>query len=152
MRPNVDVTKSVAEFHRAFGLMVRQEPTIGTEEERSLRLALIEEELGELELACAEGDLVEMADALGDLIYVVQGAALVFGIDLDFVMAEVHRSNMTKLWSGEETEVYVGDEVAEFRYVGDNRYVAYRQDGKVLKPPSFEEPQIMRALEGWMKL
>lgn len=154
MRRSIDVTQAVGEFHQTFGLPIRTEPTMGDPGEAELRMALIEEEVGELALAIAEGDLVEIADALGDLIYVTQGAALTFGIDLDAVIAEIHRSNMTKLWDGMDMDRAMADPYHPAHSIsGDGRrgYAVYREDGKVLKPPTFEEPEIALVLKGWMR-
>jgi predicted HAD superfamily Cof-like phosphohydrolase len=110
----------VREFHEAFGVAVAPTPTPSTADIRELRVRLIAEELVELCEALGVGlrishnpaesifeawsygtdadvDLVETADALGDLDYVVQGANLVFGIPAVAVMDEIHRSNMSKL-------------------------------------------------------
>ena len=143
---------AVTEFHDTFGLPIRDPDdgsTIGTKEERRLRAELIMEEAQEFVDACEFGDLVAMADALADLLYVTYGAAITFGIPLDAVVSEVHRSNMTKLWNREE----VGQHCAtlpesEVLFVEefDDAYVAYRFDGKVLKPPSFESPNIIGVL------
>jgi predicted HAD superfamily Cof-like phosphohydrolase len=84
--------------HTKYGQPVREVPSAApvTYAEQTLRRALIREELAELDLAMAAEDVVHVADALADLIYVVWGTALHYGIDLDAVLAEVHRSNMTK--------------------------------------------------------
>ncbi|MTD16446.1 nucleotide pyrophosphohydrolase [Nakamurella sp. YIM 132087] len=117
----------VAEFHRAFGLPVRDLPVTGvSDEERRLRLALVEEEVGELREAAEAGDLVGVADALADIVYVVYGTAHTYGIDLDAVIDEVHASNMTKLGA-------------------DGRPVR-RADGKVLKGPDYRPPDIPAVL------
>lgn len=136
----------VREFHEVFGHPVGDKPLIPTSDRVALRLALILEEAAELadamgyngelvrdateavfELGIVEhGDLVPVADALGDLEYVVNGAALEYGIDLPMVVAEVHRSNMTKL--------------------GPDGKPIYREDGKILKGEDFEEPRLAEVL------
>lgn len=85
----------VAEFHakHSFPMGIRPGESHKTD---LVRVHLISEELGELALAVAERDLVKIADALGDLAYVVVGAAVTYGIPLDDVFDEIHRSNMTK--------------------------------------------------------
>jgi phosphoribosyl-ATP pyrophosphohydrolase len=95
--------------------------------ERQMRIDLIVEELDELQTALDEEDIIEVADALADLLYVVAGAGLVFGIDLDAVLQEVHRSNMSKLHH------VTGQPI-------------YREDGKVLKGANFSEPDIAKVL------
>lgn len=116
----------VRAFHVAFSAPVAATPTLRARTTDRLRLDLILEELCELETALDEEDLIEVADALADLTYVVYGAALTYGIDLDRVIAEVHRSNMTKLGA-------------------DGRPVM-RADGKVLKGPGYEPPRIAAVL------
>ena len=113
----------VSEFMNAFG----QEVKTKTEKETQvLRYALIAEELNEFVDAMKQEDLVEVADALADLLYVVYGAGHAFGIDLDKCFAEVQRSNMSKL--------------------GEDGKPMYRDDGKVMKGPNFSEPQLEECL------
>jgi predicted HAD superfamily Cof-like phosphohydrolase len=87
----------VGEFHRRFGLPAR---TVPVDElpaaEVELRRRLLAEEFQEYLDAADTGDLVSVADALADMVYVIYGTALHYGIDLDAIIAEVHRSNMTK--------------------------------------------------------
>jgi predicted HAD superfamily Cof-like phosphohydrolase len=113
----------VGEFHRVYGLPLRDAPTadIGADQV-ALRLALIEEEVGELRAAAAAADLTGVADALADIVYVAYGTAHVYGIDLDAVLDEVHASNMTKL--------------------DENGRPIRRADGKVLKGPGYRPPDI----------
>ncbi len=113
--------------HRAWRLPMPDEPTLDLPTEvREIRCALIEEEAAELRAALEASDIVEVADAIADLLYVVYGAAVTFGIPIDAVFAEVHRSNMTKL--------------------GPDGAPIYRADGKVLKGPDFEPPDILGIL------
>ena len=91
-----DAQVKVAQFHETFGHPIAETPGLVGEGESGLRYALIKEELDELREAQAAGDLVEVADALGDLLYVVYGTALAYGINLKPVFDEVHRSNMSK--------------------------------------------------------
>lgn len=130
MRPQ----EMVLEFHRTYGLGIGESPSIlnRTQDLIDLRLRLIDEEVQELKDGLAAGDLIEVADALGDLLYVTYGAAIVFGIDLDAVVKEIHRSNMTKL--GEDGKPIV------------------REDGKILKGPHFEDPKLVRVLIDQKKL
>jgi predicted HAD superfamily Cof-like phosphohydrolase len=86
----------VREFHETFGLPIGSRPALPAEGERDLRWNLLAEEFDELGAAEASDDLVEIADALGDMVCVIYGTALSYGIDLDAVVAEIHRSNMTK--------------------------------------------------------
>ncbi len=114
-------------FHEAFGLPVRREPTAHIPaEEALLRQALLDEEVDELRVAVGERDVVGIADALADIVYIACGTAHAYGIDLDAVVAEVHRSNMTKL--------------------GADGRPLYRADGKVLKGPGYEPPRVAAVL------
>ena len=129
----------VAEFHRAFGHPIRTIPGADVSE-KALRMNLIQEAVDELASALglewdedsgtwydigASVNTVEVADALADIDYVVQGAALVFGIPHDAVFDEVHRSNMAKLVDGK---------------------VIRREDGKVLKPEGWTPPDVLGVL------
>ena len=118
----------VKEFMESFGQEVKNKPAWPHWETMDLRIDLIQEELGELKDAIVNGDgtLVDVADALSDLLYVVYGAGHSFGIDLDKCFAEVHRSNMSKL--------------------GEDGEPIYREDGKVLKGPNFSEPDLERVM------
>jgi len=109
--------KCVEEFHKTFNLPIRIIPDIPPLSRCSLRLNLIEEELEELREAIIQNNLISAADALGDLLYVVYGAGLEFGLDLEPVFAEIHRSNMTKVGG------------------------TLREDGKLLKPATYEPPK-----------
>lgn len=86
----------VRAFHVKFGHMVSAEPISGSAELRMFRARLVVSEAAEFLDACSKNDLIEMADAMADILYVVYGAAVAFGLDLEPIFAEVHRSNMTK--------------------------------------------------------
>ena len=116
--------EKVAEFMTAFGQDVETEPT-WTSVSR-LRYDLIDEELKELGQAIEERNIVEVADALTDLLYVVYGAGHSFGLDLDKCFEEVHNSNMTKL--------------------GPEGKPIYREDGKVMKGPGYRAPDLKTTL------
>ncbi|HEX6684228.1 MAG TPA: nucleoside triphosphate pyrophosphohydrolase family protein [Candidatus Limnocylindrales bacterium] len=118
---------SVAEFHVRFGLHRQAEPNARIDAGvAALRVRLLEEEVGELAEATDNRDIVEIADALADIVYLAYGAAVTYGIDLDAVFDEVHRSNMTKL--------------------GDDGKPLLREDGKVIKPATFQPPDVKRVL------
>ena len=117
----------VEDFMEAMGQDVNAVPTFPEEEIQRLRLDLIEEELDELHYAIDNKDMVEIADALGDLLYVVYGAGHAFGIDLDECFKEIHASNMSKL--------------------GPDGKPIKREDGKVLKPDTFFPPDLKKILE-----
>ena len=117
----------VEDFMEAMGQDVNAVPTWPEEDIQRLRLDLIEEELDELHYAIDNKDMVEIADALGDLLYVVYGAGHAFGIDLDECFKEIHASNMSKL--------------------GPDGKPIKREDGKVLKPDTFFPPDLKKILE-----
>jgi len=122
-----ETAAAVAEFHSAFDLPMRQFPSTETGDDLAkLRVALLEEEVGEFVTASEKGDLIGIADALADIVYVVYGTALTYGIDLDSVLREVHRSNMSKL-------------------AADGRPLL-REDGKVLKSERYFPPDIASVL------
>jgi predicted HAD superfamily Cof-like phosphohydrolase len=115
--------KEVAAFHSAAGLSLRRLPTTDIPAEiAKLRISLLAEEVEEFTEASNASDLNGIADALADIVYVAYGAALTYGIDLDAVLTEVHRSNMTKF-----------DATAK---------PLLRADGKVLKSPLYVPPDI----------
>lgn len=116
----------VGDFMEVFGQQVNCEPTLRDRETQDLRIDLISEELEELQLAITNNDIVEVADALTDLLYVVYGAGHAFGIDLDECFTEVHESNMSKL--------------------GEDGRPIYREDGKVLKGPNYFVPNLEEIL------
>mgnify|MGYP006215175003 FL=1 len=118
--------EKVGDFMEAFGQKVEMEPTWPDFDTRELRLELIQEELEELSDAVADRDMIQIADALTDLLYVVYGAGHAFGIDLDECFQEVHSSNMSKL--------------------GPNGKPIHREDGKVMKGPGFFEPDLENIL------
>ena len=124
LNPHADVSnfELVGDFMEAFGQKVELEPTWPDFNIRELRLELIQEELDELAQAVDDRDMVQIADALTDLLYVVYGAGHAFGIDLDECFQEVHSSNMSKL--------------------GPNGKPIHREDGKVLKGPGYFEPDL----------
>ena len=116
----------VEDFMEAMGQDVNVVPSWPDEETQRLRVDLIEEELDELHYAMDNKDMVEIADALGDLLYVVYGAGHAFGIDLDECFKEIHASNMSKL--------------------GPDGKPIKREDGKVLKPDTFFPPDLKTIL------
>ena len=114
--------EKVENFMIAFKQEVKVQPELADFNTAELRLDLITEELDELSVAIDNDDLVEIADALTDLLYVVYGAGHAYGIDLDECFDEVHRSNMSKL--------------------GEDGKPIYREDGKVLKGPDYFTPDL----------
>ena len=121
--------EALLEFHRAMDIFVAERPTAHLPADvAAVRLALLEEELQEYREALAAGDLVAIADALTDLLYVLLGTFVSHGLQdvAEALFDEVHRSNMTKR--------------------GPDGQVIYREDGKVLKPASYEPPDLRRVL------
>ena len=121
----------VREFHLAFGLDARTTPTEVAPEIAAHRGELLAEEAAEVAEVAVTGPLDRLAHELADVVYIAYGTALVHGIDLDAVLAEIHRSNMTKL--------------------GPDGRVARRADGKVLKGDHYEAPDVGAVLrrQGW---
>lgn len=116
----------VGEFMETFGQNVLKHPTFPTKKVQKMRIKLIREELKELVDAINEKDIVEVADALTDILYVTYGAGHAFGIDLDACFQEVQRSNMTKL--------------------GADGKPVYREDGKIIKGPNYSEPDLKKVI------
>ena len=118
----MDPHKALWEFHTAFDLTRSNAPELPSKEIRDLRKSLLEEEWTEYLEGEQADDIVEIADALADIIYIAYGTAVAYGIPMDKVFAEVHRSNMSKL--------------------GEDGKPIYRDDGKVLKPATWSPPDI----------
>lgn len=132
----------VAEFHRTFGAPILETPQIPSEERCRLRVNLLQEELNELSEAIEAGDIVEIADALADLQYVLSGAVLEFGLKdrFDPLFEEVQRSNMSKACSSRQEALetllhYKKKDGTEgtFQQIGDKFVVNRNGDNKVLK-------------------
>ncbi|XLS28114.1 hypothetical protein ACJD0Z_12990 [Flavobacteriaceae bacterium M23B6Z8] len=122
--------KSVEEFHAAFGLGIAHNPKAKLDEKKlKLRYELMAEENEEYLEAALNNDLVEVADALGDMLYILCGTILEHGMQhkIEEVFNEIQRSNMSKL--------------------GENGKPIYREDGKVLKGPNYFKPDIERILD-----
>ena len=111
-------------FMKTFGQEVKKKPSFSTDKINKLRLDLIKEELSELTDAINNKDLIEVADALTDILYVTYGAGHAFGIDLDKCFDEVQNSNMSKL-------------DAEGKPI-------YNESGKVMKGPNYFKPDLSR--------
>lgn len=126
MKNEISNFEKVGDFMEAFGQKVEVEPTWPDFNTRELRLDLIQEEFDELGEAIETRDMVQIADALTDILYVTYGAGHAFGIDLDDCFQEVHSSNMSKL--------------------GEDGRPVHREDGKVMKGPNYFEPDLERIL------
>ena len=132
----------VAEFHKTFKHPILEQPTIPAENRCNLRVALIAEELKELEVAILEKDLVGVADALCDIQYVLSGAVLEFGFGNKFkeLFEEVQRSNMSKACNSEEEAIktvqfYKDKDGTECYYKEEEgKWLVYRKsDNKTIK-------------------
>lgn len=140
--------EQVEAFHRAFDTPVLHHPTL-VKSRLALRRALIAEEHAEWVEASEGDDLAEIAKELADMLYVIYGTFAELGIDGDEVFAEVHRSNMTKLWTADDVERSESaarhHEVVRFEQNEDGTWACYRADGKVLKPPTYSPADL-----GWV--
>ena len=114
----------VGTFMKIFGQEVKTKPSFSTDKINKLRIDLIKEELDELNEAMNNKDLLEVADALTDILYVTYGAGHAFGIDLDKCFDEVQNSNMSKL--------------------DENGKPIYNDSGKVMKGPNYFKPDLTK--------
>tara|TARA_A100001234_G_C12563918_1_gene358649 strand:- start:622 stop:999 length:378 start_codon:yes stop_codon:yes gene_type:complete len=116
--------EKVGLFMSTFGQEVKKNSELSSEKINSLRLSLIQEELNELTKAIKENDILEVADALTDILYVTYGAGHSFGINLDKCFDEVQKSNMSKL--------------------GKDGKPIYNEHGKVMKGPNYFKPNLSK--------
>lgn len=118
----------VKHFHESFNQSNGEKPQLLSEDEFMLRYRLMEEETKEYLEACWEGDIVEIADALGDQLYILCGTILKHGLQdkIEEVFDEIQRSNMSKL--------------------GENGKPIFRGDGKILKGPNYSPPDIEKII------
>ena len=114
----------VKTFMETFGQEVKTKPSFSSDKINTLRYDLIKEELEELKIAMENKDLLEVADALTDILYVTYGAGHAFGIDLDKCFEEVQNSNMSKL--------------------GEDGKPIYNDSGKVMKGPDYFKPNLLK--------
>ena len=114
------------EFMKTFSQEVKSKSSLSSDKINILRINLIEEELEELKLSIKQKNLLEVADALTDILYVTYGAGHAFGINLDKCFEEVQNSNMSKL--------------------GDDGKPIYSEKGKVLKGPNYFKPNLSNLL------
>ena len=114
-------------FMKTFGQEVKDKPSLSSDKINKLRISLIREELDELKEAMDSKDLLEVADALTDLLYVTYGAGHAFGIDLDKCFEEVQNSNMSKL--------------------DDDGKPIYNEFGKVMKGPNYFKPNLIKFIK-----
>ena len=114
----------VGTFMKTFGQEVKTKPSFSSDKINKLRIDLIKEELDELKEAMNNNDLLEVADALTDILYVTYGAGHAFGINLDKCFDEVQNSNMSKL--------------------SENGDPIYNENGKVMKGPNYFKPNLSK--------
>ncbi len=119
--------QKVKNFMQTFGQDVKSKPSFSSEKINSLRYNLIKEELDEFKEAMDNKDILEVADALTDILYVTYGAGHAFGIDLDACFEEVQNSNMSKL--------------------GIDGKPIYNEIGKVMKGPNYFKPNLSKFLK-----
>lgn len=123
--------EQLREWHKKFGVIVNDTPTIPDKRVRELRIKLMYEELvKELIPALEKDNIIEIADGIADLLYVTIGTAVSYGINIEPIFDEVHRSNMTKLWP--------------------DGTVHYNDYGKVIKPETYSPANIVKELEKQM--
>ena len=114
----------VGTFMKIFGQEIKTKPSLSNDKINKLRIDLIKEELDELQEAMGNNDLLEVADALTDILYVTYGAGHAFGINLDKCFDEVQNSNMSKL--------------------GENGEPIFNESGKVMKGPNYFKPDLSK--------
>ncbi|HMR18715.1 MAG TPA: nucleoside triphosphate pyrophosphohydrolase family protein [Sphingobacterium sp.] len=147
---------SVAEFHKTFQHPILESPQIPSETRCNLRVSLIAEELKELEEAIKAKDLVEVADALCDIQYVLSGAILEFGLKDKFstLFEEVQRSNMSKACKSEAEAIatqehYRAKGVEAYYKEIDGKFLVFRQgDDKTLKSINYSPADLKSIIEG----
>lgn len=122
----LDKKKLVRDFHEVYGSYIQNHQGFPNQEIRELRKKLLEEEMQEYRDAEELNDFVEVCDALGDMLYIIYGTAVSYGIPINEIFNEIHASNMSKL--------------------DENGQPIKREDGKILKGPNFFQPNLERIL------
>lgn len=120
--------EQLLQFQRAYNSTINSKPTLISEDDYTLRYRLGKEELIEYFDACKDGDLIEVADALADQLYILLGTMISHGMQdvIEDIFDEVHRSNMSKL--------------------GEDGKPIHREDGKILKGPNYSPPNVSKYL------
>lgn len=116
----------VKEFHNIYGSYISKESKFPSQKVRELRKNLLDEEYNEYLKAEETNNYIEVCDALGDMLYIIYGTALSYGIPIDEVFEEIHKSNMSKL--------------------DENGNPIYREDGKILKGKNYFRPNIAKII------
>lgn len=122
----------VYDFHKKFNSHVSSRPTLPDDSERTLRKSLLTEEYNEYLLGEKNNDIVEIADALGDMLYIIYGTAVSYGLPIDNIFQEIHDSNMSKL--------------------DKNGNPVYREDGKILKGDNYFKPDLKKIINDAMDI
>lgn len=152
----IDSLNQVGEFHKTFNAPILETPQIPSKQRCELRVNLLQEELNELKQAIEDGDIVEVADALADLQYVLSGAVLEFGLGEKFVelFDEVQRSNMSKACNSVQEALatlshYKQKDGTEGYYKEVNgKWIVYRNgDDKILKSVNYSEANLKNIIE-----
>lgn len=120
------VLSCAREFYRKFDLPSRDTPQLIDDKRRRLRMKMLEDEYHEYRYAERGNDLVKIADALADMMHVIGGTALEYGLPLDKIFLEIHKSNMTK--------------------IGEDGKAIVREDGKIMKGPNYMKPDIVKII------
>lgn len=153
----MDYIKKVEEFHKTFGAPVLETPQIPSKERCDLRISLISEELEEMKEAIEKGDVVEVADAIGDLIFVCFGSILEFGMGdkFDKIFENIHNSNMSKACDSQKDALatlshYKQKDGTEGVYKEENgKWLVYRkEDNKVLKSINYSPANLKDIVNG----
>jgi predicted HAD superfamily Cof-like phosphohydrolase len=129
MKPRKSMTTQydkVKQFHKIYDCNIGDRPKFPNDDERELRKKLLKEEFDEYLKAEKDNDLVEVADALGDMLYIIYGTAVSYGLPINDIFDEIHNSNLSKL--------------------DDNGVPIRREDGKILKGPNYFRPNIEEVL------
>lgn len=147
---------NVKKFMLAFDQPCPEKPTCPDKDLYDFRYRIIFEELTELLFAFECRDIYQIADALGDLLYVIYGTAIACGIDMEVVFAEIHSSNMSKFWNSMEVASRFGADAQELfqsknpdkelkiedlvaKKIASNKWIVKDTGGKVIKSPSYRE-------------
>lgn len=151
----IDFLEKVKEFHETFDMSVLNEPTIPDSERCDLRISLLEEEINELKQAILDKDITEVFDAFNDILYILSGSILEFGMQDKFKQGfdEVHRSNMSKACKTVEEALLTIDKYKksdnfDSDYIKkNNSFIVKRKDGKLLKSINYSPADLKKIIE-----
>lgn len=151
----IDFLEKVKEFHETFDIPVLSEPTIPDSERCDLRISLLEEEINELKQAILDKDITEVFDAFNDILYILGGSILEFGMQDKFKQGfdEVHRSNMSKACKTVEDALLTIDKYKksdnfDSDYIEkNNSFIVKRKDGKLLKSINYSPADLKKIIE-----